>query len=121
MLAFYRNQRFQDCPLDADGDMLFYQWRIARGHDGDNFELGITRQFILGGDAEEENFWRLSLTFKFVVSETLRTIISGHKWCPRPRPQAVDYFERFVRESEAYRAICDLEATGVDLEYFNAG
>ena len=36
--------------------MLLYQW----GTYGEVFELNITRQFILGGDSEDENIRRLS-------------------------------------------------------------
>jgi len=94
---------------------------MSRGDDGDFFELDMTRQLILGGDSEDENIWQLSLTFKFAPTEALRAIQSGDKWCRRPRPQAVDHFEGFVRASEAYRAVSDLEPTGVELDYFNAG
>lgn len=121
MFAFYRNQRAEECPADADGDMLLYQWGMSRGDEDDFFELDMTRQLILGGDSEDENIWQLSLTFKFAPTEALRAILSGNKWCPRPRPQAVDYFEGFVRESEAYLAVSDMESMGVELDYFNAG
>ncbi len=99
--------------------MLLYQWGMSRRDEGDFFELDMTRQLILGGDSEDENIWQLSLTFKFAPTEALRAIQSGNKWCPRP--QAVDYFEGFVRESEAYRAASDMESMGVTLDYFNAG
>jgi hypothetical protein len=121
LVAFYRNQRAEDCPADADGDMLLYQWGMSRGEDGEFFELDLTRQFILGGDSEDENIWQLSLTFKFVPTEALRAIESGNKWCPRPRPRAVDYIEGFVRESAAYRAVSESKPARVELDYFNAG
>ena len=121
MLAFYRNERAEDCPADADGDMLLYQWGMSLGDEDEFFELDMTRQFILGGDSEDENIWQLSLTLKFAPTEALRAIESGNKWCPQPRPRAVDYFEGFVRESEAYRAVSDMEPVRVELDYFNAG
>ena len=121
MFAFYRNERAEDCPADAAGDMLLYQWGMSRGDDGEFFVLDMTRQFILDGDPEDENIWQLSLRFSFAPTEALRAIESDHKWCPRPRPRAVDYFEGFVRESEAYRTVSDMEPMRVDLDYFNAG
>ena len=121
MFAFYRNQRVEDCPADADADMLLYQWGVSRGDDGDVFELDMARQLILDGDSQDENIWQLSLAFRFAPTDALRAIQSGNKWCPRPKPQAVDYFERFVRESEAYRAVSDMEPMEVELDYFNAG
>ncbi|MFO0916191.1 MAG: hypothetical protein U0795_24750 [Pirellulales bacterium] len=119
--AFYRNHRAEDCPADADGDMLLYQWGMSRGEDGEFFEVDLTRQFILGGDSEDENIWQLSLTFKFAPTETLRTIESGNKWCPRPRARALDYFEGYVRESAAYQTVSELKPVRVELDYFNAG
>ena len=121
LVAFYRNQRAEDCPADGDGDMLLYQWGMSRGEDGEFFELALTRQFILDGDSEDENIWQLSLTFKFAPTEALRGIESGNKWCPRPRPRAVDYFEGFVHESVAYRAVSESKPARVGLGYFNAG
>ena len=100
--------------------MLLYQWGM-RYEDGEFFELDLTRQFILGGNAEDENIRQLSLTFKFAATEALRAIGSGDKWCPNPRPRGVDYFEGFVRNSAAYRAVSELQPAVVELDYFNAG
>jgi len=121
LFAFYRNQRAKDCPADADSDMLLYQWGMSHGDEGEFFELDLTRQFILGGDSEDENIWQLSLKFQFAPTEALRAINSDNKWCPRPRPRAVDYFEGYVRESEAYCAVSDRQPVRVELDYFNAG
>lgn len=121
MFRFYRNQRAEDCPADADADMLLYQWGMSRGEDSEFFELDLTRQFILGGNSEDENIWQLSLTFKFAPTEALRAIEPGDKWCPGPLSQAVDYFEGFIRESAAYRAVSELKPVRVELDYFNAG
>jgi hypothetical protein len=117
--AFYRNQRAEDCAADTDCDMLLYQWGIV--NDDKLFEFDITRQLIIGGDCEDENIWQLSLNFKFTPTDILRGIPSGNKWCRRPRPQAVDYFEGFVRESAAYLAVHDTLPLKVSLDYFNAG
>jgi hypothetical protein len=119
--TFYRNQRAEDCPADADGDMFLYQWGMSSAEDAEFFELDLTRQFFLDGDSEDENIWQLSLTFKFAPTEELRAIASGNKWCPRPRPQAVDYFEGFVRNSAAFQAVGDVQPANVELDYFNAG
>ncbi|MCA8993293.1 MAG: hypothetical protein KDA88_14990 [Planctomycetaceae bacterium] len=121
MLAFYRNQRFENCLADADGDMLLYQWGISPGDHADYFEVDVTRQFILDGESDDEDFWQLSLTFKFVPSESLRAIESGNKWCPLPHPKAVDDFECFVHDSEAFRMTGATDALAVELGFFNAG
>lgn len=121
VFAFYRTQRAEDCPSDADGDMLLYQWGLVQEDEGSHFEFNLTRQFILGGDSEDENIWQLSLTFTFEPTQALVELGSGNKWCPKPRPQAIDYFERFVRESATYRAVCEMTPRNVTLDYFNAG
>jgi hypothetical protein len=119
--AFYRNQRAEDCPADADADMLLYQWGMSSEEDGEFFYLDLTRQFFLDGDSEDENIWQLSWTFKFAPTEQLHAIACGDKWCPRPRARGVDYFERFVRESAAFQAVGDAQPAKVELNYFNAG
>ena len=101
--------------------MLLYQWGVSSAEAGEFFELDLTRQFIPDGDAEDENIWQLSLTFKFTPTEQLRAIGHGNKWCSEPRPRAVDYFESFVRESPAYRAVSEVQPMKVELDYFNAG
>jgi len=55
-----------------------------------------------------------------VPTEALRAIESGNKWCPRPRSRAVAYFEGFVRDSAAYRAVSVLKPVRVELDYFKA-
>ena len=121
MLAFYRNERAKDCPPDVDGDMLLYQWGMGHEEEGEFFTLDLTRQLIPGGDAAGENIWQLSLKFYVAPTDPLRAIPSANKWCPRPRPQAVDYFERFIHQSEAYRAVSDTQPVQVELHYGSVG
>jgi hypothetical protein len=116
MFEFYRKQRADDCPPQSGADMLLYQWGVYDS----GLELDITRQFIIG-DAEDENFWQLSLSFTFSPCPEFRESGSGNKWCKTPRDRAVDYFEGFVRESAAYSAVVGLQPVEVYLDYFNAG
>jgi hypothetical protein len=118
MFEFYRHHRADDCPPEADGDMLLFQWGTYGGDK--SFELDLTRQFIIG-EAEDENIWQLSLTFRFAPTTILTALGSGDQWCYEIRPRAVDYFEQFVRESEAYRAVAGLSPIKAELDYFNAG
>jgi hypothetical protein len=119
MLDFYRNQRCENCSIDNDGDMLLYQWGMTGSEE--RFELDLTRQFIVGEDSSDENTWQLSLTYQFSATSELQSISTGNKWCSQPKPQAVDYFEKFVRDSAAYRSIVDLEPTAVLLNFDNTG
>jgi hypothetical protein len=65
MLAFYAEERADGCDLDKDGDMLLFQWGVYDWGDGPAFEVGITRQFIVADDDEDEPR-QLALTFRFV-------------------------------------------------------
>jgi hypothetical protein len=117
IIAFYRDRRAEDCPPDCDGDMLLYQWGVY----GDGlFELDLTRQFVFPA-AEDDDIWQLSLSFKFPPSEALKALGSGNKWCHEIRRRAVDYFEGYIKNSDAYRAVTALDPLKTDLIYFNAG
>jgi len=147
MLEFYRSQRADGCDVSADGDMLLYQWDVQDSEEhGRCLELNLTRQFILeetsdeGSDdaddgevesdvtdslddesSDNEPIWQLSLTLRFPLPDTAEVPAAGNKWCPTPRPQAVDHFEKFVRESPAYKRATTLTVLSVELDFFNAG
>lgn len=120
MFDFYRRQRAGDCPPDDDGDMLLFQWGTNDSGGGTFFELDLTRQFIIG-DAEDENIWQPSLTFKFLPSGELNKLGSGNEWCPDPDPRDVENFEGFVRGTAAYQSAIALKPVTIELDYFNAG
>ena len=84
MLSFYRDIRAEGCPLDKDADMLLFQWGTYGWGGPEFFEFDITRQLIFGGEAEDENIWQLSLTFKFPPTAPLRALGSGNRWCNSP-------------------------------------
>lgn len=70
-------------------------------------------------ESNEESIWQLSLSFHLERTDALARIKPGNKWCSSPRPQAVDHFERFVRESPAYRSAAELRPAQVALDYFD--
>lgn len=117
--SFYRDHRAQDCS-DKDSDMLLYQWGTYDWGAGKYFELNLTRQFIIGR-SDDENIWQLSLTFKYSPTEELAALESGNKWCSTPKPQAMDYIEKYVRDSAPYKAVEGSSPSKVELIYFNAG
>lgn len=97
MLAFYRTTRADDCDLDADGDMLLFQWGPTTVDGAPARVLDITRQFIRDG-GEDEGIWQLSL--QFVVAP--RPDAAGDRWCDTPAQ--LDAFTAFVTTSAAYQA-----------------
>lgn len=114
MLAFYRNERADDCSLDDDGDMLLFQWGTYDWGRGPELELDITRQFVTG-DGEDDGIWQLSLTFFFPQS----VIASGDRWCHSP--VEIDDFASFVRSHGAYAAVAQAAPVRVELDFECAG
>ena len=87
IIDFYKEIRADECDLDGQSDMLLFQWGVYNWGDGEYFEYSIIRQFILPAIAEENNIrgedsiWHLSLTFRFLPSETMKELKAGNKWC----------------------------------------
>lgn len=127
MLDFYRSHRAEGCDLSADGDKVLVQWDVVDSEEnGHCLEWNLTRQFMLTETSDEESdddepIWQLSLTMRFPLKDSPAALPAGNKWCPTPRPQAVDYFEKFIRESPAYKLAATLSAASVELDFFNAG
>ncbi len=97
MLAFYAEERVDDCDLACDGDMLLYQWGTHDWGDGKHFELDVTRQLITD---EEEEPVQLSLTFLFHVTPELTALSSGNRWCHEPAE--LEEFRAFIFASKAF-------------------
>lgn len=114
MFDFYRNERADDCSLEAEGDMLLFQWGTCDGGQGARFELDLTRQFIRN-DGEDEDIWQLSLTFVFQAN----TNASGNRWCAVPAD--LDGFVSFVRSHGAYAAAAQATPVGVALDFEAVG
>ena len=111
MLDFYRRERADGCDPDQDGDMLLYQW--GEGEEGEAFQLDITRQMIETGDEDDGAMRQLSLTFKFELTDDLRRLGEGDRWCETP--DTLDKFRQFILKSKAYKAVADREPVGRSL------
>jgi hypothetical protein len=118
MLEFYRSTRAIDCDVEAQQDMLLYQWGIYDWGSGRQFELDVTRQFIRGA-AEDENIWHLSLRFRYPASRVSAGFGKGDRWCTRP--QDTTEFEAFIRTSTAFQALAQRPAETTELAYECAG
>jgi hypothetical protein len=103
MMEFYRSVRADDCDIDADGDMLLFQWGTFDWGDGGEFELDITRQFIPLEEGAGE-ISQLSLTFRFEPDSDLDELGKGNAWCHHPNE--LPEFDRDLRSSDAYLAVC---------------
>jgi hypothetical protein len=102
MIAFYRDVRAEECDLEADGDMLLFQWGTYDWGHGPRFEFDITRQFIVGG-GDDDDIRQLHVTFRFKLDDSLRSIAAGDRWCRTPEELAD--FSSFIEGHPAYHAL----------------
>lgn len=95
-------------------------WGVYDWGEGESFELEITRQFMIGGDAEDDSICKLSLTFKYVPMEELRETDSGNRWCGTAAPRGVAYFKLWIQDSRGYQ-VEGKRPDRVELEFECAG
>jgi hypothetical protein len=121
MLDFYRLQRADDCLIEADGDMLLFEWGTYDWGSGEVFSMKLTRQLIGDIDGEDEDIWQLSLVFRFAPTARLRNLGSGNQWCPSPDAQVVQAFVDSVHQSDVFRYTSLLQPAEVGLTHQNVG
>jgi hypothetical protein len=107
--------RADKCVLDAEGDMLLFDWGARDAAEGEMFQLEFTRQFIQPGDEDEDGMSQIWTRLLFKMTPELQKIGEGEHWCESP--DGVDAFEEFVLASEAYRAVVELTPERVDLDW----
>ena len=116
MLDFYREVRAEDCELEADGDMLLFQWGISeQGREGRYFDFTLTRQFTDELVEDGGEVTHLSLTCHFAVTPELEALKTGSKWCANPDELAG--FEHFIGKTAAFKAVAKLPPENVSLTY----
>lgn len=118
MIAFYREVRVDDVDLEADGDMLLFQWGTYDWGSGSGFEVDISRQLIRGA-GEDDDIWQLRLTYRFTPLEPLRSNGKGNRWCARPDDVAP--FAEFIMAHPAITAVGSRNDGQVHIEYECAG
>jgi len=119
MLDFYRNERADGCAFDRDADMLLFQWGTHDWGSGEVAEVNITRQLILGEDAEDEAIWQLSLSFLYEPEDPLKGLKHGDLWCGSDAE--LDAFTEMIEQSEAYLAVARRLPKRIELTYESAG
>ncbi|HEY0073529.1 MAG TPA: hypothetical protein VGB77_05455 [Abditibacteriaceae bacterium] len=113
MLAFYRQVRAENCPLDNDCDMLLFQWGIYDWGKGEFFEYDITRQFMMPVNEDYDEISQLRLILYFSASETLRQIPKGNRWCAAP--DEANEFESFILGHQSTQMVENLKPAKVEL------
>jgi hypothetical protein len=98
MIEFYMAERATDCDVNAEGDMLLWQW--GPSFDKTYFEVDLTRQFIASGDDEPH---QLSLNFRFSPSPELAEMEITCEWCHGP--SETESFRKHILESTGFRTV----------------
>lgn len=114
MFRFYGDCRADDVDIDADGDMLLFQWGMHDWGEGPRFEVDLTRQLI-ATDGEDDDIWQLHLTYRFAPTEDLRQLGSGHRWCTKP--ELIEEFQDTVLNHPTYRRVASRSDGTLELDY----
>ncbi len=64
MFSFYEAVKPDGCDPD-DGDMLLFEWGTYDWGQGENFQVGITRQFVETDQEDDDAISQLSVTYRF--------------------------------------------------------
>lgn len=112
MLAFYREQRVDRCPLDPEGDAILFRWGTLDTGRGESFRLEIMRRFVLRHATERH---QLTLTFHYVPTPALRALGAGELACPTLEDLPV--FAGFLERAPAYTAVKARRGTPVVLSF----
>lgn len=101
VLDLYAGRRVRGCALDADGDMLLFQWG-REGEDGPGW-LDLTRQIMWSSAPDEDDeIWQLSCRFAFPDAGSAFAPPGNH-WCASPA--ALPAFREFLGSSAALAAV----------------
>lgn len=98
VLDWYATSRVEGVDLDADGDMLLFQWGTYDWGEGPSYQVDITRQIIdTDGEDDDGAIWQLSARLHYSAEPESSAIGAGDGWCHRP--EDVDAFRSFIEES----------------------
>ena len=114
MLSFYADVRMEGCALDADGDMLLFQWGTYDFGEGLAFRVDITRQLI-ATTSDHGDMRQMNLVFLFPPTPESGALGAANRWCYKPR--ALSHFRQFVMESPVVRAFGQRRPGKVELHY----
>ncbi len=115
MIAFYRDVRADDCPVEQDGDMLLFQWGTYDWGEGPSFQINITRQFTLNDRDADQAMSQLSLTFHFEPTVSNKVYEKGSRWCPEPS-QLIAFID-FIHGQKPFKDLSGQNAARVEIDW----
>jgi len=128
MFDFYKQIRAEGCINPVDRDMLLFQWGTYDWGQGLNFQLDVTRQFIMQGDdpndPDDDVMSQLQLTFYYQPTPVLAELSKGTHWCkPGGVPDkyipcvSLEEFISFVYSSPAYLAVASVRPKKAEVKH----
>lgn len=112
MIKFYQMERVKKCDITNDGDMLLFEWGTYSFTGQKEFQINITRQFIL---SREDEPYQLSLRFTFPINERNQSWNAGSFWCHGP--EEVHAFLSQIENNLAFHEMRQQKATRVELTF----
>ena len=113
MLAFYRKVPAAGLANAPESDMLLFEWGVFNWGKGEHFQIGLTRQFIVADQIDDDAISQLHFVAYFDPTPELKAIPIAHRWCESVAE--VEPFSAFIYDSAAYRAVESLPPQRVDL------
>lgn len=95
--------------------MLLAQWGVYNWGSGEEFQFGLTRQFIRLGASGDDAISQLHFTAYYPPTDTLRSVKRDDRWCEKPTDVAS--FEHFIRSSAAFNAVVALLPTRIEIRW----
>jgi len=117
-LDFYEGRRAMGCDVEADADMLLFQWGTYDWGEGEHFEIDFTRQFMVPQGDDDPDLRQLSLTFRFPATDLLRGLGAGDRWCRSP--SEVGDMRAFIEAAPGFAAVADRADGAVSLRIESA-
>jgi len=114
MLDFYRTTP-AGCIVEANGDMLLFQWGTYDWGQGLAFEVTITRQLIDAGAVDDDAISQLHLTFEYAPPSAFGALGSGNIWC-KDRCGLAE-FSALLFDHDAVKAVRDVAPTRVSVKH----
>lgn len=103
--SFYRDERAV-ALVEAEGDMLLFQYGVYDWGSGPFFEVDLTRQFVeLERDGDENVYSQFHLTCYYAVDEALIALGRGNCWC-----RDTSELDRFSKWVEAHPVLVAVES-----------
>jgi hypothetical protein len=99
-LEFYGTVSASGLAPVRKADMLLFQFGVYDWGSGEHFQIGITRQFIIDGEKDDDAISQLHCTLFYAPTTVLRSIGRGNRWCESR--DELSEFRKFVLSGNAY-------------------